>query len=191
MKAAYGEVKASVEGHVAVLEIDRPPNNHVTVQLIRDLADALDDVDSDPALRVSLLCSAGRVFCGGADLVTPGEAGVVDSTKDLYAQAARLFGTKKPIVAAIQGAAVGADFALLMRLELATPADEAKIKDNLPRLQDAFILDLNEVASSGDTFDQERAKRRMMASSTRILGDAHIVKDVVFERVLERKVPAN
>lgn len=95
------------------------------------------------------------------------------------------------IVAAIQGDRVLRHYALLMRLELASPADEAKIKDNLPRLQDAFILDLNEVASSGDTFDQERAKRRMMASSTRILGDAHIVKDVVFERVLERKVPAN
>ncbi len=95
------------------------------------------------------------------------------------------------IVAAIQGDRVLRHYALLMRLELATPADEAKIKDNLPRLQDAFILDLNEVASMGNTFDQERAKKRMMASSTRILGDAHIVTDVVFERVLERKVPAN
>lgn len=95
------------------------------------------------------------------------------------------------IVAAIQGDRVLRHYALLMRLELATPADEEKIKTNLPRLQDAFILDLNEVASNGDTFDQERAKRRMMASSTRILGDAHIVTDVVFERVLERKVPAN
>jgi hypothetical protein len=95
------------------------------------------------------------------------------------------------IVAAIKGDRVLRHYALLMRLELATPADEDKIKTNLPRLQDAFILDLNEVASNGDTFDQERAKRRMMASSTRILGDAHIVTDVVFERVLERKVPAN
>ncbi len=95
------------------------------------------------------------------------------------------------IVAAIQGDRVLRHYALLMRLELATPADEDKIKTNLPRLQDAFILDLNEVASHGNTFDQERAKRRMMASSTRILGDAHIVTDVVFERVLERKVPAN
>lgn len=95
------------------------------------------------------------------------------------------------IVAAIQGDRVLRHYALLMRLELATPADEAKIKDNLPRLQDAFILDLNEVASMGNTFDQERAKKRMMASSTRILGDSHVVTDVVFERVLERKVPAN
>jgi len=95
------------------------------------------------------------------------------------------------IVAAIQGDRVLRHYALLMRLELATPADEDKIKSNLPRLQNAFILDLNEVASMGNTFDQERAKKRMMASSTRILGDAHIVTDVVFERVLERKVPAN
>jgi hypothetical protein len=95
------------------------------------------------------------------------------------------------IVAAIQGDKVLRHYALLMRLELATVADQEKIQANLPRLQNAFIFDLNEVASTGNTFDQDRAKRRMLASSARILGDAHIVTDVVFERVLERRVPAN
>lgn len=134
MKSAYGEVKVGVEGHVAILEIDRPPNNHVTVQLVRDLADALDDVDADAALRVSLLCTAGRVFCGGADLVTPGEDAVVDSTKDLYAQAARLFGTKKPIVAAIQGAAVGAGLGLALVADVRVAAPEARFSANFVKL---------------------------------------------------------
>lgn len=134
MRSAYGEVKASIEGHVAVLEIDRPPNNHVTVQLVRDLADALDDVDADETLRASLLCSAGRVFCGGADLVTPGEAGVVDSTKDLYAQAARLFGARKPIVAAVQGAAVGAGLGLALVADMRVAAPEARFSANFVKL---------------------------------------------------------
>lgn len=134
MKSAYGEVKVAVDGHVAVLEIDRPPNNHVTVDLIRDLADALDDVDADPALRVSLLCSAGRVFCGGADLVTPGEATVVDSTKALYAQAARLFSTRKPIVAAVQGAAIGAGLGLALVADVRIAAPEARFSANFVKL---------------------------------------------------------
>lgn len=134
MKAAYGEVKVAVEGHVAILEIDRPPNNHVTVQLMSDLADALDDVDADGELRVSLLCTAGRVFCGGADLVTPGEDAVVDSTKELYAQAARLFGTKKPIVAAIQGAAVGAGLGLALVADVRVAAPEARFSANFVKL---------------------------------------------------------
>jgi hypothetical protein len=95
------------------------------------------------------------------------------------------------IVAAIQGDRVVRHYAVLMRLELAKPSDTARIEANLVRLQNAFILDLNEVASTGNSFDQERAKRRLIASAARILGDAHVVEDVVFERVLERRVPPN
>jgi hypothetical protein len=95
------------------------------------------------------------------------------------------------IVAAIQGDRVLRHYAVLMRLELAKPSDVARIEASLARLQNAFILDLNEVASTGDSFDQERAKRRLMASSARVLGDPGVVQDVVFERVLERRVPAN
>lgn len=95
------------------------------------------------------------------------------------------------IVAAIQGDRVVRHYAVLMRLELAKPADAKRIEESLVRLQNAFILDLNEVASTGDTFDQERAKRRLMVSAARVLGDAHVVENVVFERVLERRVPPN
>jgi hypothetical protein len=95
------------------------------------------------------------------------------------------------IVAAIQGDRVLRHYAVLMRLELAKPSDVARVEANLVRLQNAFILDLNEVASTGNSFDQERAKRRLLASAARVLGDAHVVEDVVFERVLERRVPAN
>lgn len=136
MKPRYGDVSATALGHVAVLEIDRPPNNHVTVDLVRDLADALDDVDADPQLRVTLLLTAGRVFCGGADLVSPaGEGGsVVDSTHALYAQAARLFEAKKPIVAAVQGAAIGAGLGLALAADFRIAAPEARFSANFVKL---------------------------------------------------------
>ncbi|MDP2259407.1 MAG: enoyl-CoA hydratase/isomerase family protein [Caulobacter sp.] len=136
MRAAYGDVRVSIEGHVATLEIDRPPNNHVTVDLIRDLADALDDVDAEHELRVVLLCTAGKVFCGGADLVTPpGEGGlIVDSTQALYAQAARLFSSRKPIVALVQGAAVGAGLGLALVADFRIAAPEARFSANFVKL---------------------------------------------------------
>ena len=112
----------------------------------------------------------------------PGQGGGTDKGK---------FVLPRVIVAAIQGDRVLRHYAVLMRLELAKPSDTARIEANLVRLQNAFILDLNEVASTGDSFDQERAKRRLIASAARVLGDAHVVEDVVFERVLERRVPAN
>lgn len=136
MRDRYGDVSLSIDGHVALLEIDRPPNNHVTVDLIRDLADALDDIDGEGVLRASVLTTAGRVFCGGADLVSPaGEGGsVVDSTHALYAQAARLFGTRKPIVAAVQGAAIGAGLGLALAADFRVAAPEARFSANFTKL---------------------------------------------------------
>src|SRR5258708_4217783 len=108
MKAQYGEVSCEREGHVAVLTIDRPPNNHVSVQLMRDLADVLNDIDRERELRASVLCSAGKSFCAGADLAAPTGLSVGGNVNMLYIEAVRLFSAKKPIVAAVQGAAVGA-----------------------------------------------------------------------------------
>lgn len=124
------------------------------------------------------LLAAGPGFAADA----PGKGDGTDKGK---------FVLPRVIVAAIQGDRVLRHYAVLMRLELAKPSDTARIEANLVRLQNAFILDLNEVASTGDSFDQERAKRRLIASAARVLGDPHVVEDVVFERVLERRVPAN
>ncbi|MBV9540558.1 MAG: enoyl-CoA hydratase/isomerase family protein, partial [Alphaproteobacteria bacterium] len=55
MKTQYGEVAVAREGHVAVLEISRPPNNHVSVGLMRELANALDDIDAERELRATVL----------------------------------------------------------------------------------------------------------------------------------------
>jgi len=132
----YGEISLTREGHIATLEIDRPPHNHVTVGLMRSLADALADIDAEHALRVSVLTSAGKSFCAGADLIAPdgiastGTGGV----NALYAEAVRLFAAKKPIVAAIQGAAVGAGLGLALVADFRVAAPEARFVANFVKL---------------------------------------------------------
>src|SRR5665213_3084396 len=107
MKDQYGDISVRRDGHVAVLEIDRPPHNFVSVDLMRDLADALEAIDAERELRASVLAAAGKAFCAGADLASPtgiggeGMAGI----NPLYVEAVRLFSTRKPIVAAVQGEA--------------------------------------------------------------------------------------
>ena len=136
MKDQYGEVSVRIHGHVALLEIDRPPNNFVSVELMSALADALDDVDGDASLRASVLTSAGKAFCAGADLASPtgvggqGMAGI----NPLYVQAVRLFSAKKPIVAAIQGAAVGAGLGLALIADFRVVAPEARFAANFVKL---------------------------------------------------------
>lgn len=123
-------------GPVATVTFARPPANHVSIDLLRDIADAFAAIDADPALRVSVLRSEGRVFCAGADLdpasaTTPADS---DFTGALYEQAIRLFETKKPIVAAIQGAAVGAGLGLALACDFRVAAPEARFCANFVQL---------------------------------------------------------
>ena len=136
MKSQYGDVSVATEGHVAILTFDRRPNNHVSVESMRDLADALFDVDADKTLRVSVLASAGKAFCAGADLASPTGVGGegMKGINPLYVEAVRLFSAKKPIVAAIQGAAVGAGLGLALVADFRVAAYEARFCANFVKL---------------------------------------------------------
>lgn len=132
----YGELSETRHGHVALLEIDRPPNNHVSVELMRDLADALEAIDGELELRASVLASAGKAFCAGADLVSPtGVAGSgMGGVNPLYVEAVRLYSAKKPIVVAVQGAAVGAGLGLALVGDFRVAAPEARFTANFVKL---------------------------------------------------------
>jgi enoyl-CoA hydratase/carnithine racemase len=126
-------VEVTRDGNVAIVEIDRPPNNHVNVDLIAELGDAFDALEADPEVRALVLCSKGKNFCAGADLVNrPGNPSL--STSDLYVQAVRLFEAKKPMVAAVQGAAVGAGLGLALVADFRVAGTDARLTANFTKL---------------------------------------------------------
>ena len=137
MKTAYGDhLTVTLDGHVATVTIDRPPNNHVSVELMADLADALENLDNSNNCRAVVLASAGKAFCAGADLVAPdGIAGKgMGGINALYDQAVRLFSVETPIVAAVQGAAVGAGLGLALIADFRVAAPEARFTANFVKL---------------------------------------------------------
>ena len=136
MKSQYGDVSVEIHGHVALLTFSRPPNNHVSVESMRDLADALFEIDETTDLRASVLTGGGKVFCAGADLVNPGGVGAqgMQGINPLYVEAVRLFSAKKPIVAAVQGAAVGAGLGLALVADFRVVAPEARFTANFVKL---------------------------------------------------------
>jgi enoyl-CoA hydratase/carnithine racemase len=136
LRDRYGEVSLALDGHVAVLEIDRPPHNHVSVELMRDLADAFEALDGEAACRALVLASAGRSFCAGADLAAPkGLArGEISAINPLYVEAVRLFSNGKPVVAAVQGAAVGAGLGLALVADFRVAAPQARFAANFVKL---------------------------------------------------------
>jgi enoyl-CoA hydratase/carnithine racemase len=137
MKTAYGDhLTVTTEGHVATIVIDRPPNNHVSVDLMRDLADALEALDRDNDIRAVVLASAGKAFCAGAELVSPSGIGGtgMNGIDSLYEQAVRLFAVETPIIAAVQGAAVGAGLGLALVADFRIAAPEARFSANFVKL---------------------------------------------------------
>lgn len=125
------------DGHVATVVIDRPPHNHVNAALVGALADVFHELDRDDAVRALVLATAGKVFCGGADLTgdrpLAGRDGESE-TPELYRNAVRLFAARKPVVAAVQGAAVGAGLGLALVADFRVAAPEARFCANFVTL---------------------------------------------------------
>ncbi|HEY6389677.1 MAG TPA: enoyl-CoA hydratase/isomerase family protein [Bryobacteraceae bacterium] len=132
----FGDVSVDVNDHVALVEIHRPPHNFFDDQLIRDLADAFETLDGDPACRASVLASEGKAFCAGADFNRGSESEdfLDGGPSRLYAEAVRLFACEKPVVAAIQGAAVGGGLGLALVADFRVVAPEARFAANFVKL---------------------------------------------------------
>ena len=129
------DVRITRDGHVGVAEICRAPNNYFDKPLIAELAAAFEEFDADPDCRSILLASEGRNFCAGADFSSPARDTVGDREGGhLYQQAVRLFRTAKPVVAAVQGAAVGGGLGLAMVADFRVASAESRFTANFNRL---------------------------------------------------------
>ena len=130
-------VTTTRKGHVAEIRFARPPHNYASPELLRQIADALDGLDADPEIRCSVLSAEGKSFCAGADLAgdesITGTAGM-DSIGQLYVQAERIFRRKKPMVAAVQGAAIGAGLGLTLAADFRVAGPGARFSSNFTRL---------------------------------------------------------
>lgn len=129
-------VTTTMDGHVAVITFARPPHNFADLPLIEAIGAAFDRCDADGQVRAILLRSEGRVFCAGADLVNanPVADGVKEERNPFYVAAAKLFGVTKPVVAAVQGSAVGAGLGLALVADFRVAAPEARFTANFVQL---------------------------------------------------------
>jgi enoyl-CoA hydratase/carnithine racemase len=112
---------------VATVEIRRPPHNFFDMALIRELADAFEALDKDPACRAIVLAAEGKSFCAGANLSKPGDPA---QSGHLYLEAVRLFRCRKPVVGAIHGPAVGGGLGLALVPDFRVTCPEARFSAN-------------------------------------------------------------
>ena len=135
----YKDLGITIDNKVAVVEIQRAPNNFFTTELINNLADAFTEMDEGDDVRAIVLCSEGKHFCAGNDFSSNAQ-NVVREDRDpnapnpLYAAATRLFATKTPVIGAIQGAAVGGGFGLAVMPDFRVVCPEARFTANFVKL---------------------------------------------------------
>ncbi|WP_218508723.1 enoyl-CoA hydratase/isomerase family protein [Variovorax sp. dw_308] len=122
----------TLTGHVAHIEMRREAPGYIDMDFVTRLAGQLEALDADDDCRAIVLSSAGKAFCAGADF-----GGVTQGTPDpgpFYQQAMRLFRTRKPIVAAVQGAAIGAGLGLALVADFRVAGPSARLSANFNRL---------------------------------------------------------
>jgi 2-(1,2-epoxy-1,2-dihydrophenyl)acetyl-CoA isomerase len=121
----------AVVDHVGRIVLNQPPNNFFSVGMIGEIADALESFDADDDCRAVVLSAEGKHFCAGADF---SRRDARDDTGELYRMAVRLFRTRKPIVAAVQGAAIGGGLGVALAADFRFVSPSGRLSANFAQL---------------------------------------------------------
>ena len=162
------DLVTSIEGHTAFIKINRPPNNHFDSALISQIADFLEEQDNNIECRSIILYSEGKHFCAGADFTRSSFKEESDAYASLYDQAVRLFRTKKPIIAAIQGAAVGGGLGVSLAADFRVACPEARFSANFSKL--GFHQGFGTSITLPRVVGEQKAKW-MLLTSARLTGE--------------------
>src|SRR5262249_19243616 len=129
---------------------------YFSVSLIRQIAEACEELAAGRQCRAIVLCSSGRVFCAGADFADRNAVGTPDGLH-LYDYAIRLFEQPLPVVAAVQGAAIGGGLGLAMAADFRVAVPESRFAANFALLgiHQGFALSVTLPAAIGQQAAQD------------------------------------
>lgn len=140
MKSDFTQILFGVADGVATITLNRPEKmNAFTVRMMEELCTAFDIVDADDAVRAVIVTGSGeRAFCAGADL-TPEGGGEVFASKEVLGSLSdervrdsggrltlRIFQCKKPVIAAVNGAAVGIGATMQLAMDFRLASNSAR-----------------------------------------------------------------
>lgn len=134
----YKEIKYEVADNVLTITLHRPDKlNAFTARMARELLDAMDQADRDDAVRVIIVTGSGRAFCAGADLSTGGDTfdystpqhqATIDEHRDGGGVVTlRFFESIKPMIAAINGPAVGVGITMTLPMDIRIASTNARM----------------------------------------------------------------
>ena len=134
---SYEEIRYDVADNVATITLHRPDKlNAFTNRMLKEMIEAFEVADDDDEVRAVIVTGSGRAFCAGADLSGGGEtfakggsdvaarSGVIRDGGGLVAL--RIFEAKKPVIGAINGAAVGVGVTMTLPMDIRLASDAAR-----------------------------------------------------------------
>jgi len=133
----YEQILYEVEDRILTITLNRPDQlNAFTAQMMVELIDAIDRADADDEVRAIIFTGAGRGYCAGADLSSGAatfDARERDSASDPEALrdggglvTLRLYDCKKPLIAAVNGPAVGVGVTMTLPMDIRLASDKAR-----------------------------------------------------------------
>jgi enoyl-CoA hydratase/carnithine racemase len=131
---SMNDVVTSIDGYVGILTICRPPTNFFDPGLLAALPDAATNLHSSDGCRALVLRSEGKHFCAGADFSAEDAADRTIRSINLYRSAVRLFRLPIPLIAAVQGAAVGGGLGLACAADFRVASDSSRFHANFVQL---------------------------------------------------------
>ncbi|MFI0368919.1 enoyl-CoA hydratase/isomerase family protein [Actinomadura sp. 1N219] len=165
-------VSVDDDGAVRVLRLNRPAKrNAFTLESMAALQERLDDGLADPEIRAFVLTGSEGTFCAGVDIAVLENAtvaGTYGNLNALHRTVRTLAAGAKPVVAAVEGHAVGAGLSLALACDLVVAAEDATFRCAFPRL--GLMADLGLLWSLPKRVGDGRA-RRMLLLDEPVRGD--------------------
>lgn len=138
MSLEYRQITYSPEPPLLIITLNRPDKlNAFTERMLSELIDAFDRADADDSVRAIIVTGAGRAFCAGADLSIGGATfdrgeiakhETLDTHRDGGGQfVLRVFESKKPVIAAINGPAVGVGVTMTLPMDIRIASESARM----------------------------------------------------------------
>jgi len=154
-------IRLQFDGAVAIVTLDMPPVNALGLDNYQEIARTFDRLSDMALVRAVVLTAAGKAFCAGVDMKKRGQAVKDDGDTWSYLRAAResfyaIRECKKPVVAAINGVALGAGFGLAAHSDILIASENASV--GLPEI-DVGLMGGGTVVQS--MFSPSTARRMM------------------------------
>src|SRR3954452_21724913 len=211
----FEEIRYEVADGVLTITLDRPDRlNAFTGVMARELIEAFDRSDADDDVRAIIVTGAGRGFCAGADLEAGGDTFNADARGREYdgdvprdgggMVALRIYESLKPVIAAINGPAVGVGITMTLPMDIRIAAEGAKIgfvfarRGIVPEAVSSWFLprlvgisQAMEWVATGRVFSAEEARDGGLVRSVHTPGELLAAADALAREIADNTAPVS